>query len=178
MSSGENTPDRITGFGGDETLRLLSTVERTLTSRIDDALRVHGSGIDQWRILSLLAESGGQPMTAVAEHAMLLAPKLSKLVDRMVTANLVLRRADIQDRRRVLIAATERGRRALAEWDAAVLAVQDDLRAVLGSDTELLTELLRRVRTGLAPGLVTQAAAGAADARDEPDGGFSGGKPR
>lgn len=137
------------GFDDDETLRLLSLVERTLTSRIDDALRTHGSGIDQWRILSLLAERGGQPMTAVAEHAMLLAPKLSKLVDRMVAANLVLRRADVEDRRRVLVAATERGRRALAEWDTAVVAVQDELRAALGPDGPRLTELLRRVHGGL-----------------------------
>lgn len=141
--------DRTTGIGDDETLRLLSSVERTLTSRIDEALRAHGSGIDQWRILSLLAERGGQPMTTVAEHAMLLAPKLSKLVDRMVAANLVLRRADIEDRRRVLVAATERGRRALAEWDAAVVVVQDELRAALGPDSTQLTELLRRLHAGL-----------------------------
>ncbi len=89
-------------------------------------------------------------MTRVAEHAMLLAPKLSKLVDRMVSANLVLRRADEQDRRRVLlVAATARGRQALAEWDAAVVAVQDELRAALGPDSTQLTELLRRLHAGL-----------------------------
>jgi DNA-binding MarR family transcriptional regulator len=137
------------GVDDDETLRLLSLVERTLTSRIDDALRAHGSGIDQWRVLSLLAERGGQPMTAVAEHAMLLAPKLSKLVDRMVAANLVLRRPDVEDRRRVLVAATDRGRLALAEWNTAVVAVRDELRAVLGADDVRLTELLRRVHAGL-----------------------------
>jgi DNA-binding MarR family transcriptional regulator len=147
---GENQPDRA-GIGDDETVRLLSMVERTLTSRIDDALRAQGSGIDQWRILALLADRGGQPMTTVAEHAMLLAPKLSKLIDRMVAANLVLRRTDVEDRRRVLVAATERGRLALAEWDTAVVAVQDELRAVLGADTARLTELLRRVHMGLAP---------------------------
>lgn len=139
----------MAGIGDDETLRLLSMVERTLTSRIDDALRALGAGIDQWRILALLAEHGGQPMTAVAEHAMLLAPKLSKLIDRMVAANLVLRRADVEDRRRVLVAASDRGRRALAEWDRVVVAVQDELRAVLGADTAQLTELLRRAHAGL-----------------------------
>lgn len=138
------------GFDDDETLRLLSLVERTLTSRIDEVLRAHGAGIDQWRILSLLVERGGQPMTAVADHAMLLAPKLSKLVDRMVTGNLVLRRPGVADRRRVLVAATDRGRRALAEWDAAVVGVQEGLREVLGPDAERLTELLRRVHSGLA----------------------------
>jgi DNA-binding MarR family transcriptional regulator len=88
---------------GDESLRLLSLVERTLTARLEEALRSCDSSLDQWRILRLLADRGGSPMNVVADHAMLLAPKLSKLVDRMVAANLILRRQDHEDRRRVLI---------------------------------------------------------------------------
>ena len=92
----------------DESLRLLSMAERAATQRLDDALKVKGSGVDQWRILSLLVEQGGCPMHVVGEHALMLAPKLSKLVDRMVSANLVLRRADQHDRRRVLLFASAR----------------------------------------------------------------------
>jgi len=138
-----STPD------GDESLRLLSLVERAVTQRLDEALRAHGAGIDQWRILSLLAERGGCPMNLVADHAMLLAPKLSKLVDRMVSANLVIRRTDEHDRRRVLIAASPRGRQALATWDAASAAVQQEFRDILGSDAVLLDDLLRRLSHGL-----------------------------
>lgn len=134
---------------GDESVRLLSLAERAVTSRLDEALRAHGAGIDQWRILSLLVERGGCPMHVVADHAMLLAPKLSKLVDRMVSANLVLRRTDEHDRRRVLIAATPRGRQALAAWDAASAGVQQELREVLGDDAALLDDLLRRLARGL-----------------------------
>lgn len=135
--------------GGDESLRLLSLAERAVTQRLDEALRAHGAGIDQWRILSLLVERGGCPMNLVADHAMLLAPKLSKLVDRMVSANLVIRRTDEHDRRRVLIAASSRGREALATWDAASAAVQQEVRDILGSDAELLDDLLRRLSHGL-----------------------------
>lgn len=131
-------------------LRLLSLVERAVTARLDDALRAHGADIDQWRILSLLAERGGCPMNVVADHALLLAPKLSKLVDRMVSANLVLRRTDEHDRRRVLIAVTPRGRQALAGWDAASAAVQQEVRDALGADADLLDELLRRLSRALA----------------------------
>ena len=142
-------------LAGDESLRLLSMVERAVTQRLDDALKAHGSGIDQWRILSLLVDQGGSPMNVVADHALLLAPKLSKLVDRMVAANLVLRHADEQDRRRVLIAASPRGRQALAGWNAAVAEVQDEFRAILGPDTERLDDLLRRLSRGLVPGSTT-----------------------
>ena len=133
----------------DESLRLLSLAERGATQRLDDALRAKGSGIDQWRILSLLVEQGGCPMNVVAEHALLLAPKLSKLVDRMVSANLVVRRADEHDRRRVLIFASARGRQALAEWDIAAAEVQEQIREILGPDAGLLDDLLRRLSNGL-----------------------------
>ena len=139
-------------LAGDESLRLLSMVERAVTQRLDDALKAHGSGIDQWRILSLLVEQGGSPMNVVADHALLLAPKLSKLVDRMVAANLVLRHADEQDRRRVLLAASPRGRQALIEWNAAVVEVQDEFRGILGPDADRLDDLLRRLSRGLVPG--------------------------
>ena len=128
---------------------MLTMAERAVVLRLEEALRARGSGIDQWRILSLLVERGGSPMNLVAERAMLLAPKLSKLVDRMVSANLVLRRPDEHDRRKVLIAATARGRLALAEWDEAAAEVQERFRITLGPDLEVLQELLARVCRGL-----------------------------
>jgi DNA-binding MarR family transcriptional regulator len=133
----------------DDPLRLLSIVERAATQRLDDALRAAGTDIDQWRVLSLLVERGGCPMTAVAEHALLLAPKLSKLVDRMVSANLVLRRVDEEDRRRVLIFATARGTQALAAWDAAAADVRERFQEILGPDAEAFDDLLRRLSRGL-----------------------------
>lgn len=142
------TPDR-TRPDSDESLRLLSAVERTLTQRLDEALRAEGADIDQWRILHLLVARGGCPMTVVAEHTLMLAPRLSKLVDRMVSANLVIRRPDEQDRRRVLIAASTRGRQALDVWDAATAAVQREIEEILGSDAGLLDDVLRRISARL-----------------------------
>lgn len=132
-------------------MRLLSLVERTLTARLEEALRSRGSSLDQWRILRLLAERGGCPMNVVADHVLLLAPKLSKLVDRMVSANLVLRRRDVEDRRRVLIVVSARGRRALADWDEATAEVRGQFRDLLGPDAEQFGVLLRRLQDGLAP---------------------------
>jgi DNA-binding MarR family transcriptional regulator len=136
---------------GDESLRLLSLVERTLTQRLEEALRAGGSSLDQWRILRLLADRGGCPMNVVADHVLLLAPKLSKLVDRMVAANLVLRRRDHEDRRRVLIVVSARGRRALEEWDEASAEVRGQFRELLGADAEQFEALLRRLQDGLTP---------------------------
>jgi DNA-binding MarR family transcriptional regulator len=135
----------------DEALRLLSLVERTLTGRLEEALRGCGSSLDQWRVLRLLADRGGCAMSVVADHVLLLAPKLSKLVDRMVAANLILRRQDHLDRRRVLIVISERGRRALAEWDEATADLRGQFRELLGADAEQFEALLRRLQDGLDP---------------------------
>ncbi len=143
----------------DQAVRLLSLVERTLTGRLEEALRSRGSSLDQWRILRLLADSGGCPMTVVADHVLLLAPKLSKLVDRMVSANLIHRRSDHQDRRRVLIVISARGRRALDEWDEVTAGVRAQLRELLGTDAEQFEAVLRRLQDGLgpaAPGVIDQ----------------------
>jgi DNA-binding MarR family transcriptional regulator len=129
----------------DESLRRLSLVERSVNQRLEEALKAHGVGIDQWRILSLLVERGGCPMNVVADHAMLLMPKLSKLIDRMVSANLVVRHPDPHDRRRVLVLAAPRGRQELAKWDAAATEVQQQLREIMGSDAALLDDLLDRL---------------------------------
>lgn len=135
----------------DETLRLLSLVERRLTQRLEEALRSCGSSLDQWRIMRLLVDRGGSPMNVVADHVLLLAPKLSKLVDRMVAANLVLRRRDDEDRRRVLIVASPRGRRALAAWEDATADIRRQYRDVLGPDADQFEALLRRLQDAIAP---------------------------
>jgi len=41
-------------------------------------------------VLSFLGDGDGHPMTAIAEFAMLPPPTLTKVVDRMVSLNLVL----------------------------------------------------------------------------------------
>ena len=90
---------------------LLSQAERRVTRRLSAALEGEGLTLAQWRVLSLLADGAGHTMTEAAEFAMLPAPSLTKVVDRMVSSNLVYRRPDLLDRRRVLIYSTARGRR-------------------------------------------------------------------
>ena len=95
----------------DDLAHLLSQAERLVTGRLSAALEARGLTLAHWRVLSLLADGAGHPMTEAAEFAMLPAPSLTKVVDRMVSSNLVYRRPDLRDRRRVLIYSTARGRR-------------------------------------------------------------------
>ena len=60
--------------------------------------------IEQWRVMSALHEEPGQPITTLAENAVLPAASLTRHVDKLVERGLVLRRIHCDDRRRVVAA--------------------------------------------------------------------------
>ena len=131
---------------------VLSSVAHCTTRRLAAVLDQQGSSLDEWRVLSLLSTDDGQSMSRTAAYTMLPAPTLTKVVDRMVDANLVYRRGDEKDRRRVLVHLAPRGRTLFtglstlvqaeqAERDAAIQAVVDPV--VL---TQLLADVLARLR--------------------------------
>lgn len=132
---------------------LLSRAERCLTGRFDALLAAEGSTLDEWRVLSLLARTGGQPMSAIAAVTMLAPPTLTKRIDGMVADGLVHRRVDDADRRRVLVLLVPRGRarhdrlaRLVAEEDARIAALASarrcvDVQHLAGMLTELLLAL-------------------------------------
>jgi DNA-binding MarR family transcriptional regulator len=126
--------------------RLLTLVERRVTSRLAGALKTDGATIDEWRVLSLLGDGSGHAMNEIAEFAMLPAPTLTKIVDRLVSAGLVYRRVDEGDRRRVLVFRSDRGGEALLGWNAAVQRERESLDAAVGTEeSALLSTLLARV---------------------------------
>ncbi|MDX6311745.1 MAG: hypothetical protein QOF84_2091 [Streptomyces sp.] len=89
---------------------LLSHAQRRLVQRLAVVLAEEDCSVEQWRVLSIAADGKGHQMSEIAEYALLPAPTLTKLVDRMITDNLVYRRPDPADRRRVLLYLSPRGR--------------------------------------------------------------------
>ncbi len=130
--------------------RVLARVERDITARLGAALKTAGSTVEEWRVTSLLSDGSGHPMTEIAEHALLPAPTLTKVVDRLVSAGLVYRRPDEEDRRRILVFLSERGQEEVTRLTAAVetewARVQD---AVGREELALLRALLTRISTHL-----------------------------
>jgi DNA-binding MarR family transcriptional regulator len=142
-------PNPVLGAGGDLP-RLLAAVERKVSGRLAAALQSAGSTVEQWRVLSLLADNRGHTMTELADYALLPAPTLTKVVDRMVAANLVHRRVDEEDRRRVLALLTPRGRTVYRSLQRTMEQEESELRALLADDTEDLRLLLSRANQRLA----------------------------
>ena len=122
---------------------LLSHAERRLGLRMAAVLAEEDCTVEQWRVLSIIADGKGHPMTEIADQALMPAPSLTKLVDRMVADNLVHRRPDRADRRRVLLHLTARGRTLHQRAAHRLLADQTRLLDVIGDHGDLVRLLAR-----------------------------------
>ncbi|WP_433605516.1 MarR family winged helix-turn-helix transcriptional regulator [Dactylosporangium sp. CA-139114] len=121
--------------------QLLTRAERLLSRRLTTILDVEGHSLDAWRVISLLSDGAGHHMTEIAEHAFLPPATLTKLVDHLVEDNLVYRRGDEIDRRRVRAHLTPRGRRLHQRISQQIDASTSTL-AIAAGERELLQELL------------------------------------
>ncbi|MEV4453724.1 MarR family winged helix-turn-helix transcriptional regulator [Streptomyces mirabilis] len=106
-----------------ELLHLLTRAERLSVRRVQSVLDEFDCSVEAWRVLDLLSDGQGHNMTALADRAFLPAPSLTKLIDQLVDQNLVFRRVDPADRRRVLAHLTPRG---MQRWQLLVREVRSD----------------------------------------------------
>ena len=125
---------------------LITAVERRLTAAVATDLEREGVTVEQWRVLHGLSQREGRSMSELANLAMLPAPTLTKIVDRLVAGNLVHRRSDPFDRRRVLVLLTPRGQALGSRLEQVIRRHEANLEEVLGRSgliqlTDLLTSL-------------------------------------
>ena len=126
--------------------QLLSQAERTVARRIEHAIRSWDVSLEHWRVLSLLSDGSGHAMTEIARYAMVPAPTLTKIIDRLVEKNLVYRRVDDADRRRVLVFLAARGRNLHRRLAAKVAEEEAVFAELLGeAEVEQLNKLLSRL---------------------------------
>ncbi|ODT97744.1 MAG: hypothetical protein ABS81_29540 [Pseudonocardia sp. SCN 72-86] len=124
--------------------QLLHRLERAVSRRIESALDGEAT-LDQWRVLDLLSDGAGHPMTEIATHVAVPAPTLTKIIDRMVDAGTVHRRADDTDRRRVLVMLTDTGRGLQVRLAEAVERAEHEVTAALGDDAPAVRAMLERL---------------------------------
>ncbi|MHA3018945.1 MarR family winged helix-turn-helix transcriptional regulator [Mycobacterium sp. BMJ-28] len=89
----------------------LSRLAKTVVQELDRAVatQLDGMTVAQWHVLSALAGGQGKAMSELGTVTLLPGPSLTRLIDGMVDDNLVLRKVDVADRRRVLVYQTRRG---------------------------------------------------------------------
>ncbi|GAS99541.1 putative MarR family transcriptional regulator [Mycolicibacterium canariasense] len=140
----DTTPD--TPAAVEELARLAKTVVQELDRAV--AAQLDGMTVAQWHVLSALEGGQGKAMSALGVATLLPGPSLTRLIDGMVEDNLVLRKVDVTDRRRVLVFQTRRGA-AAHQRARARLAKSEDLTALVTRNAgvaELLGDILAQMR--------------------------------
>jgi DNA-binding MarR family transcriptional regulator len=126
-----------------ELIRLLSHAERFVTHRLGEVLSAQNVSVPEWWVLTLLSDNEGHTMSELADFAVVPSPTLTRIIDGMVADNLVYRRIDDLDRRRVLVLATRRGQVLYRQLRHTVARYEEHL--CRGIDTRSLTELLTQL---------------------------------
>jgi DNA-binding MarR family transcriptional regulator len=109
VASAESGTTVTPQVAGEALVLLLSDAERRITRRLARVLAHHDCTVERWRALALLAGGDRHRMSELAEFTQLPPASLTRLIDGMVADNLVHRKADPRDRRRVLVHITRRG---------------------------------------------------------------------
>jgi DNA-binding MarR family transcriptional regulator len=118
--------------------------QRELERRMNDALRPLGLTAAQADALLVIGQAGPLSLKDLGELLIAEAGHPSRLVDRLVEAGLVERRAAGDDRRRVELSLTSRGRSLQRRIDAAREEVLDLARTLVGDrDLEPVLALFR-----------------------------------
>lgn len=131
--------------------QLLGHTEHRVTRQVGRVLEPSGCTVEQWRTMALLADGGSHSMSEIAEFALLPAPTLTRLIDRMVADNLAYRTVDAQDRRRVLVRITPRGHALYEELGRQLERGQEEILAGAGvGDLAELAALLSELVGGRA----------------------------
>lgn len=73
-----------------------------------------GFSVPVWRVLATLSDGDGLPVGELARITLYKQPTLTRIIDRLETDGIVRRAADSEDRRRVLIHITDKGRSLVA----------------------------------------------------------------
>lgn len=97
-------------FTDDYLLYLLAQASAAVSASFHDRLEQRGVAVSTWRILASLHPDAALTISELAQSCMTKQPTMTRMVDRLVSEDLVTRTTGDGDRRRVLVKLTPKGR--------------------------------------------------------------------
>lgn len=116
--------------------------------QVNRQLSLEGVSLEQWRALKVISEQAGLTMRELARNLAQNNPTLTKIVDKMVSEALVYRLPDQEDRRKVRLFISDKGKSVLTQQDERVVEHQGKMETVYGAaQTQQLKEMLELLIT-------------------------------
>jgi DNA-binding MarR family transcriptional regulator len=124
----------------------LAAAHREIHTALQQRLKAYGVQLEAWRVMETLDQEPGVTMSALANHVLMNPPTLSKLVDRMVSDNLVHRQVGKRDQRQVNLVLTDLGLKRMTQIRDEVRSEDERIIKVVGEDNfALLNEMLAKI---------------------------------
>lgn len=101
----------------------LAKAHKRLVGQINSELKTLGVSFEVWSMLKLLLPDEGRTMSELARSADMASPAATKLIDKLVSDNIVYRRHSRTDRRVVKIFLTEKGHAIIADGERTIESV-------------------------------------------------------
>lgn len=102
----------------------------------------HGQG----RLLRLLAQEGSMTQAALSERAQLRPPTVAELLEKLENAGMIARARDTEDRRRVIVSVTERGRGEIESMhDSGAQFAEDLFSGLTENEIETMLALVEKL---------------------------------
>ncbi len=125
---------------------LLVQANHALYKNFDSQVRAAGLSPIEWRVLATLQDGPPLTVSQLAHEVLSKQPTVTKLVQRMAEQGWVQLRADADDQRRTLVAATPMGRKLVRPLVQKARAHESDVLRHLGSaEQAALKKLLARL---------------------------------
>ena len=101
----------------------------------------------QYHVLGILKKRGELPMSEIGRMAHIHKSNMTALSDKLVEEGLAERLFDPNDRRRINLAMTERGREFLRDWKTqSFLEIKESLSALSEEDLEILYQSVENIK--------------------------------
>lgn len=136
--------------GGEEAVATLLRTADAVRSRIATTVAAAGITVQQYNVLRILrgAGDGGLATLEIAARMLERSPGVTRLVDRLVAAGLVVRSRGPNDRRQILCRITPKGRALVTSLDSPVRSAAEHCTEALGeAGQKKLVRLLDEMRT-------------------------------
>ena len=122
-----------------------------LTDAMEELVKSRGISATQYNVLRILRGSDAEGLcrNALRDRMLTRMPDMTRLLDRMEEAGLVVRVREGDDRRMVMTRITQKGRQLLDDLDAPVMALhRKQMAGLTDAQLRLLSDLLTLVRDG------------------------------